>query len=93
MTPPTRKRDRISYNHLFKRRFVNALDRRARQNRMRDGGIDILEQDITYLDSLEEVMELGLTQEETTAEMIRRFPDKGGEVMLGISMRNLFRGK
>jgi len=54
-----------------------------------NGGKEILELDIAYLDALEEVMEMDLGKEETKAEMIKRFPDMKGEGLLDISMRNL----
>jgi hypothetical protein len=58
----------------------------------KNGGPDILAQDIEYLKALEATMEKGLSKEETKKSMIAQFPKKGGRGMLGISMRNLFAG-
>ena len=58
----------------------------------KNGGPSILDQDIEYLDALEATLKKGLSKEETTKEMIAKFPEKGGKGMLGISMRNLFQG-
>lgn len=58
----------------------------------KNGGPDILAQDIEYLKALEATMEKGLTKQETEKSMIAQFPTKGGKGMLGISMRNLFSG-
>ena len=58
----------------------------------KNGGPDILTQDIAYLDALEMTLEKGMNQEDTTNAMIAQFPGKGGKSFLGISMGNLFRG-
>ena len=50
----------------------------------------IFQQNIEYLKALDATMSKGLTQEETTASLIKQFPNKGGKGMLGISMRNMF---
>lgn len=58
----------------------------------KNGGPDILVQDIKYLDALEVTLSKGLSLEETTKSLIAQFPNKGGKSMLGISMNNLFKG-
>ena len=56
----------------------------------KNGGPEILTQDIEYLKTLEVIMGKGLSQEETTKMLIETFPHKDGRKMLAISMRNLF---
>ena len=56
----------------------------------KNGGPDILAQDIKYLKALETTMAKGMTKEETEKALVAQFPNKGGKGMLGISMRNLF---
>ena len=58
----------------------------------KNGGPDILAQDIEYLKALEATLAKGMSKEETEKALIAQFPDKGGKGMLGISMRNLFNG-
>jgi len=58
----------------------------------KNGGPDILVQDIEYLDALETTLAKDLSQENTQNSMIAQFPNKGGKQMLGISMRNLYSG-
>ena len=58
----------------------------------KNGGPSILDQDIKYLDALEALMEKGLSQQKTSEQLIKMFPEKGGKGMLNISMRNLFHG-
>ena len=50
----------------------------------------VFQQDIEYLEALEATMAKGLSQEETMASLIEQFPDKGGQGLLGISMKNMF---
>ncbi len=56
----------------------------------KNGGPDILAQDIEYLDALEATLEKDLGMENTQEALIAQFPEKRGKGMLGISMRNLF---
>ena len=58
----------------------------------KNGGPDILAQDIVYLDALEATMAKNLSKEDTQKAMISQFPEKGGKNMLGISINNLFSG-
>ena len=59
----------------------------------KNGGPDILVQDIKYLDALAATLAKGMTMEETTKSLIAQFPGKaGGKSFLGISMKNLFKG-
>ncbi len=58
----------------------------------KNGGPDILAQDIEYLKVLETTMAKGMSKEDTEKSLIAQFPNKGGKGMLGISMRNLFNG-
>ncbi len=52
----------------------------------------IFQQDIDYLNTLESTLEKGLTQEETQKAMVASYPKHGGKGLLGISMKNLFKG-
>lgn len=55
-----------------------------------NGGPELYQQNIDYLNSLEMVMKLNLSQEVTTAKLIAQYPNRGGKGMLKISMRNMF---
>lgn len=56
-----------------------------------NGGPDILDQDIAYLDALQVLLDQGLGKEATRKALLAKFPEKGGKGMLRISMNNLFR--
>ena len=56
----------------------------------KNGGVDLFQQNIDYLTTLDNVLKMGLNKEETTQKMIEHFPNYGGKGMLNISMRNLF---
>ena len=58
----------------------------------KNGGPEILAQDIEYLKALETALAKGMSKDETEKSLIAQFPNKGGKGMLGISMRNLFNG-
>lgn len=58
----------------------------------KNGGVEILGQNIVYLNTLEAVLEEGLSKEETKAKMLAAFPDMEGKGLLDISLRNLFAG-
>lgn len=55
-----------------------------------NGGFEIIEQNIHYLDTLTSVLALKLSKEETTKKMLELFPNMAGKNMLNISMNNLF---
>jgi hypothetical protein len=52
----------------------------------------VFQQDIDYLKTLDATLDKGLSQEETQKLLMAQYPEKGGKGLLGISMKNLFRG-
>jgi len=50
----------------------------------------VFQEDIAYLEALEEILESGASKEETKKQLLKRFPAKGGKGFINITTRNLF---
>jgi glyoxylase-like metal-dependent hydrolase (beta-lactamase superfamily II) len=52
---------------------------------------EVFNEDIEYLEALEEILESGASKEEVKQELIKRFPDKGAKFFINITTNGLFR--